>query len=97
MLVIQIAPKLVRPINHERAKAYPRKRFCYFMPTSEKAQKAYEKLKNDASLFTPTLKKFVSQYTGLTMDTVIIYILFFALGIPNVVSYKYSTTRDVLE
>lgn len=65
-----------------------------FMPRSEKAQKAFDKLVSDTSGFEPSLKKFISQYTGLCIDVVVIWILFFALGLPTVIKYGYSSEVD---
>lgn len=51
-------------------------------------------LKQKASLYKPTIRQFFSQYTGLCIYTLLIYILFCVLGIPTVVRYGYSITQD---
>ena len=64
------------------------------MARSEKAQKAFDKLVRDTSGFEPSLKKFISQYMSLCIDVVVIWILFFALGLPMVIRYGYSSEVD---
>ena len=64
------------------------------MVRSEKAQKAFDKLVRDASGFEPSIKKFFLQYASLCIIVVVIWILFFALGLPMVIKYGYSSEVD---
>ena len=65
------------------------------MPHPDKARKSLNKLKVEASLYTPRFKSFLSQYTGLSIDTVLVIVLFFALGLPNVIVHGYPLTTNL--
>lgn len=65
------------------------------MPHPDKARKSLNKLKVEASLYTPRFKSFLSQYTGLSIDAALVIILFFALGLPNVVVHGYPLTTNL--
>ena len=65
------------------------------MPHPDKARKTLNKLKVEASLYTPRFKSFLSQYTGLSIDAALVIILFFALGLPNVVVHGYPLTTNL--
>ena len=65
------------------------------MPHPDKASKTLNKLKVEASLYTPRFNSFLSQYTGLSIDTVLVIVLFFALGLPNVIVHGYPLTTNL--
>lgn len=65
------------------------------MPHPDKARKTLNKLKVEASLYIPRFKSFLSQYTGLSIDTVLVIVLFFALGLPNVIVHGYPLTTNL--
>ena len=65
------------------------------MPHPDKARKTLNKLKVEASLYTPRFKSLLSQYTGLSIDTVLVIVLFFALGLPNVIVHGYPLTTNL--
>lgn len=65
------------------------------MPHPDKARKTLNKLKVEASLYTPRFKSFLSQYTGLSIDAALVLLLFFALGLPNVVVNGYPLTTNL--
>lgn len=67
------------------------------MPYSEKAQKAFAKLKSNASEFDPSLKSFFKEYTGLCIYTLVIWILFWSIGFPHVLRYGFSLTSNIME
>lgn len=68
--------------------------FYKIMTLSEVALSELIKLRRNASTYHPTLTKFVNQFKGLCIDIVLVWFLFFCLGIPTVVRYGYSFETD---
>ena len=61
----------------------------FFMSASEGTEAIYRKLCNKASSYDVSIKNFLSQHLGMTINVALIWILFFSLGIPTVVKYGY--------
>ena len=61
----------------------------FFMSASEGTEAIYRKLCNKVSSYDASMKNFLSQFLGMTINVILIYILFFSFGVPTVVKYGY--------
>ena len=61
----------------------------FFMSLPQETEAIYRKLCNKTSSYDVSMKHFLSQYLGMTINVALIWILFFSLGIPTVVKYGY--------
>ena len=62
----------------------------FFMSLPEDTEVLYRKLCNKTASYDVSMKNFFSQYLGMTINVILIWILFFSLGIPTIVKYGYS-------
>ena len=59
------------------------------MSASEGTETIYRKLCNKVSSYDASMKNFLSQFLGMTINVILIWILFFSFGVPTVVKYGY--------